>query len=1462
MLPPITPPKQVVESELVDYTDVDQIRRSIMDRTIQATQSAFPINNVRHELSIAGLKYTGPDRYSLSDQKKAILNGQTLSRRLVGKWQLKDVGTGKLLSESAPRTVLNVPYLTDRGTFIRRGTEYTFASQFRLTPSVYTRTTDDGMVESQFNAVPGSGPSFRVFMDPKSSIFYMRYGTRKIPLFPVLSAAGYDMEALERRWGKAIFDVNKTQARAPHALNWIKQYEVPPEPQVKTAALAPPVPIGLRAQFERTRLDPDAVRSTLGTAHDRATPEVIAEATSRILSVSRAEADTDDRDSLEYQKIYDFSDYLPERIIQDQHAVARKLLWQASYKANIDKIPPAALDRHLQHLFNNTGLAQAVEEINPLDMFDQNQRVTRLGEGAMSSIDIVPKDARNVQPSYANFVDTVRAPESLKIGVDMRLARNVRKGPGNQLFTKFTNARTGNPEWVSATKAARSVVLSPEFAKTTDEFVPAMVRAKGIEYVPRAQVDYIIPNGDDMFSEGSNLVPLKSGVKAMRVLMGAKFGPQALPLVQREAPLVQTETEPGGQSIEQALGKKMGAVEALGDGVVKAVYKDHIIVSKPGGGEYRQDLYDNFPFARKTFIRNTALVKAGQPVLKGHVLATSNFTDGKGVTALGTNLRVGYLNYDGKTFEDAVVISESAARGKLTSEHMYNQRYEPDKTTTVGLEPYLNLYPGKYSKAQLGTISSDGVVKAGTVLRYGDPVVLASKERPATPGSMGRRLRSDDTQVWEHHFPGAVTDVTHGRKGIQVSIRSNVPTQVGDKLSNRFGGKGVISAILPDSDMPTDEQGDPLEILMSPLTVGSRTNPAQKAETVLGKVARKTGKPFILPGFTVDPEDSIYENALAEAKKARVKSRETLVDPKTGRSIPGILTGSTYIYKLQHTAEGKSKSRSTAGYTSDEQPARGGKSGAKHIGDMESQAILAHGAGKVLKDMRLIKGQRNDDFWRQLKLGQTPVMPGTPMVYNKFNDYLRAAGIDLRHEKDSDNVYAMTDKRAKELTGSRRIRTSDTYGAKNMEPLVGGLFDPDATGSMRDGDRWAYIDLPTPLPNPVMEEPLRIILGKSQKEFDAMVMGQGAARNELRNSLNRIDVRQEKESAMNVIRHGPKTHRDAAVRRFGYLDAMDQQGVHPKDFLMTRVPVLPPRFRPITRFNDMTLVADPNYLYKALMNTSADYQEAVDNELPPEAVQEALETMHKTYRALVGISDPVQQKLQQKKVGGILQQVFGKGSPKTGFVQRRVLGTNIDVAGYSVVTPNPALKLNEVGLPVELAWNLYEPATIRHMVRHGVPAAQAAKEVANHSKSAMAAMQAVVKERPVLVNRAPTLHKYSVMAFWPVLSKGHTLQVPPQIVGPFAMDFDGDTASYSVPVSDEAVEEAKRLMLPSKNLFSSRFPGQAMYVPTNEYMQGLNLATRPAKAKPTTTFRTKADAVKAYRRGSIAIDDPIEILEK
>ena len=1469
-----------MDPELLDWSDIPAYRNAIFQRAADAA-GRFRVQNKRGVLALKDVHYKGPERYSLAEQKRAILDGTSLTRRLRGTWQLF-TPEGQLLG-SKTTTLMHVPYLTERGSFIRNGTEYYPVKQLRLDSAPYTRRSEDGSVETQFNVVPRTGTNFRINFEPERAEFYMHAKGRKVPLYPVLNALGVQDKDLRKEWGAEIFERNKRLAHSPYAVNWLRQFqredvaapsalEQFEEAKANELSARPDfsgeqkeasdldlasIRRNLGEHFGKMRLNAENAAMTLGEPTDVVTPRSMLLATRRMLKVQRGEDDPDDRDSLAFQRVHDYSDYIDEAVTNDLNKHGNQLLWRLMGKSrDANSIPPGLLDKHVDDLFNSS-LLQAGEEINPLDMHDQNMRVTRLGPGAIPSLDSAPMEARQVQPSYLGFIDSVRSPESLSVGLDLRFVRDIRKGKDNRLYARMLD-RKGNLKWVDSRTASLSTVAFPDALKSKDRFVPAIDGKGRTGYVDRKDVDYIIPDGSRMFSDNANLVPLIGGIKGMRLLMAGKHFSQALPLVAREAPLVRTLDPESGKDNETRLGKYAGALRAKANGVVKQVRKDGIIVSYEDGTEEKHEIYDNFPLMRKTFVRNIPRVKAGQKVVAGTLLASSNFTDDQGTLALGRNMRIAYMPYLGENYEDAVVLSESAAK-KFTSEHSYRERVDKQDNIDYSKPRFQKMFPAKFSRAQLERIDANGRVLPGTVLHKGDPIFIGVKTLEPGPDTAGRRINTAAVHTWDHEYPGVVVDVGEGKEGLQAMVRSNQMMQISDKCAGSFGNKGTVSRIIPDDRMPRDAKGRPFDMVWNSDGVISRTNTSQLVEALLGKVADKTGVPETMPQFLDEDVTDYVARKLAAAK---LSDTETVFDPVTNKHIPQVMTGVAYTKKLHHTADYGGKARSQgSGYSAEGLPTKGGDNSAKTFGKMELEALLGHGAQEILRETKLIKGQANASFWRDVKLGKTPVMPKTPFVYEKFQNLLKAAGINVRRERGAEHIFAMTGKQVDELTGHKFISNSDTFNASTMHPIKGGLFDPELMGA--DGNKWAAIKLPEPVLNPIMEAPVRAILGLKQKELKALLDGETVVNGKrggyaLQDLLARVDVNKAIGAAEEEVRSATRTKRDAAIKRFTYLQALKKQGLQPSDFLWTRVPVLPPKYRPISKVNDLTMVADANYLYKALLDTTGDYNDAVAAGLPDEEINDSRSAINNAVKALVGTADPDQPKLVEQRVEGILSAITGKGSPKYGFIQRRVIGTNIDMTGLAVISPNPSLKLNQVGLPEKQAWTLYEPFIVRELVRRGYSATEAAKQLADHSKTAYDALQKVVQERPVMYNRAPTLHKYSIMAAWPVLTKGSSLQIHPAVTGPFGADFDGDKMSFTVPVTDAGVKEAIEKMMPERNLLSER-NWSAHYAPSNEYVKGLYLATKPPKRRAVKVFNSVQEAKDAYRRGDIDIDDPIQI---
>jgi hypothetical protein len=793
---------------------------------------------------------------------------------------------------------------------------------------------------------------------------------------------------------------------------------------------------------------------------------------------------------------------------------------------------------------------------------------------------------------------------------------------------------------------------------------------------------------------------------------------------------------------------------------------------------------------------------------------------------------------------------------------MYTTKYAQADNYETGKNAFLAIFPGTFNKLQMQTITPEGVIRPGTQVNQGDPLVLAIAKRKPTGGGMihtRQNLYSDVAEIWDHESPGVVTDVDKTKDGWKVSVKAYSPMNVGDKLSNRFGGKGVVSQILSDDKMPHDKDGSPLDLMLNPLGIVSRTNPAQLIEVVLGKVAKKTGHTYKLPGFS---DESYIDLAKRELGKHGLSDTEDIFDPTSGRKIPKVLTGYTYMMKLHHMAEPKSSGRDIGSYTSEGIPAGGGSEGSKRIGMGEMTALISHGATEVIRDAKLVRGQRNDDFWRALRLGYTPPSPKVPMIYDKFIAYLQSSGINLRKNGETTHLLAMTDKDTEKMSAGA-LTTADTVTGDRLDPVKGGLFDVGLTGG-HGGTRWTHIELAEPMPNPVMEEPIRRLLSITKPQLMKIISGAEDINGEtgpaaILSALKRVKVDSAIEQYSMQMGEQTGAKRDNAIKVLGYLRALKKNGQKPEDLMVTKVPVLPPNFRPITSFNKMTMISDPNYMYLDMMKTNDDLKE-LRKEVGDGGVGEERVNLYKAYKAVTGLGDPVGVKSQDKQVRGMLAHVFG-GSPKFGMYQRRVLGAAVDTVGRGVITPNPSLGMDQVGLPEDKAWVLFRPFVVRNLVRRGLGAMEAARHIENTSDVARKALLEEMGRRPVLINRAPVLHKYGMMASWAVPVKGNTLQVPPITTSGFNADFDGDAMNYHVPVSKAAVEEAVNKMMPSRNLLSTS-DFDVHYFPRQEFLHGLHLASTAKKSGKPKVFMTKADVIKAYKRGELSVDDVVQMSNK
>lgn len=888
------------------FDDATTVRKSIYDGVLESLGKRFPVSDGKHRLELTNLRYASPQDFPLSAQKKAIMANRNLSTQLVGKWRLVDEATGGVLDEKED-TVMHVPYYTDRGTIINRGSEYVVVNQARLKPGVYTRTKKSGEHEAHFNILPGSGKTFRLWMEPATGIFRVNVGQANIPAYQFFSALGIPDAEMQKAWGQELFQANRGKVDRQAAA---KLYERFAGNQAKPDANEQEMTEYLRTTIPKFAVNEEVVARTMGLPKtSTVTPQLLLRTTQKLLNISRGEEEEDNREAPQFSDYYSPDDFIRERIDKDAGHVTRGLLFRIRRDANLKRIGHAPLNSYIQSLILGSGLVSTLEETNPLQTLDQQHRVIKLGEGGISSAESVIDEARDVHAGQAGFIDPVSGPESEKVGIDMRAAFHTFKGPNRQIYGEFSD-QNGKPVYMTPMEAADKTLAFPGQSKEAAEVY--VIRNGKIDRAPADEVDAWIPSNAHMYSPTVNVTPMGTGFMPSRAFFSSKYQTQFLPVVGGEAPLVQAAVPDGsGRSFSEYYGRKVGCLNSQVGGIVTKVTDDGVSITDADGKKHFVELTKDMPFNRMTSLSYRAAVKEGDLVKPGDLLATSNFTDDQGRLAMGRNLKVAVLPYRGHSFEDAMVISESAAK-KLTTERLYAIDKEARHGVQISRNRFISAFPAKYTKDQVGNLDENGVVKPGTVVNKGDPIVLAVGPKAlstadAELGRLHKALRNafrDEALEWEYSTPGVVTDVGRTTTGVKVNVKAQSPVQVGDKLTTAGASKGVTGLIVNDDEMPKDnETGEPYDMLLNPMVVLSRVAPNQLVEIQLAKVAKKTGKPYILPD--TPPEEGWTEFARQELEKNGLKPTKDVYDPITGRLIPGVGDGYMYISAFHHLAEKK-----------------------------------------------------------------------------------------------------------------------------------------------------------------------------------------------------------------------------------------------------------------------------------------------------------------------------------------------------------------------------------------------------------------------------------------------------------------------------------------------------------------------------------------------------------------------------
>jgi len=997
-------------------------------------------------------------------------------------------------------------------------------------------------------------------------------------------------------------------------------------------------------------------------------------------------------------------------------------------------------------------------------------------------------------------------------------------------------------------------------ATTTHKFVLASGKLKKVAITEKAK--YRIPDPSSFFSPVTNLIPGLSSVSGSRVLIGDKSSLQAMTLVNREAPLIQSS--PKGEDAV-SYNKEFGKLVSLSSkiaGEVAKITEDHIIIKGSDGKEHAHDKYHNYILGRDSYIHHTPVVNVGDKVKEGQLLATSNHSDHEGTLALGMNLKTAIMPFRSLNFEDALVISETAAK-KLEGEQLIPVRMELDRGVATDKDHYVSLFPNKYYNDQLANIAGNGVVKKGTILHHGDPVILAYQPKTLKSldmqlGKLAKVIRnafSDVSHVWEYEYPGEVADVSSTGKLIAVTVKTKRPMSFGDKLNMPFGAKGVVH-VAPDTQMPQGEDGKPVDVLLNTMSITSRVAPGLVNAMGLGKLAQKQGKPINMPGFT---EGSAVQKVIDALHNNGLKDTEKLYDPISGKHID-VLTGPLYFNRLHHIAEDKISTRSAATtYDINAQPSKAGShEKAKRIGNLATTVALSNDATAVLRDIATVRATKNDEFWTALKLGHAPPPPKVPFIFEKFIGHLRGAGVNVRQDGSKFHILPQTDKDIVAMS-SGEIKEPLSYKFKKDELVAedNGLFDPTLVGIY--GDKYNHIALNHRIPNPMAEDHLRKMLKMTKNAYE-----NAAASGKLETELKKIDVDSKIEELKNFVRTKRKSGRDEAIKSLSFLTMLKNNNLKPEDMLLSKVPVIPAQYRPVMAQGGQVLTADVNELYKDLLmvnNSLGDAQHMAD--IAPEHIETAKKQIYNGVKAVYGLGEPIKQKSVEKGYKGLLASALGLqgGAAKESMFQAKVVNKPIDLVGRAVLLPDSKLDLNQASIPQQIAWSIYSPFIIRRLVRLGIPATKAKEYLEHKHPLALNALQEEMADRPGIVTRDPQLSKYNFQGMYLKTNadpKDFSIKMNPLVFKGYGGDSDGDQLNVQLPASDDAKEEIKEKLLPEKNLIYHR-TFSPIYTPSNEAATGLFAASYEDNKNKAHHYGSTQEVVRDFLAGKLDIGDRVDV---
>src|SRR5579863_215098 len=985
--------------------------------------------------------------------------------------------------------------MTTEGTFIVNGTERVVVSQLVRSPGVYFTAAEDrttGRLLYAAKLIPNRGAWLEVETSSKDILTVKIDRKRKVPVTTLVRAIGYasndDIRAFfadvdldpDHQYSNATLEKDNTTSVEEALVELYRKIRPGDPPTVENARNLLNSLFFNARRFDLSKVGRFKLDKNLGISEEEARERAwdkdrrvldnqdFVSIIRKVIQLNNGHGEADDIDHLGNRRVRAVGELLQnqfrmglirmERIIKERMTISDSGTITSASLINARPVVAA-----IKEFFGSSQLSQFMDQTNPLAELTHKRRLSALGPGGLSR-ERAGFDVRDVHQSHYGRICPIETPEGPNIGLIGSLATFARVNEFGFIETPFRRVykdEKGTP-WVSD----EIVFLS---ADEEDKYTVAQANAPvdkeghfAVAHVacrtrhtfkdlPIGDVDFMDVSPKQIVSVATALIPFLEHDDANRALMGSNMQKQAVPLLVAESPIVGTgmEGHAARNSGEMVLARKAGTVVGVGwpepadnDRSVEKILSGQdsgigILVRPDDGGP--DQWYGVHKFVRSnqgTCLSQRITVRSGARISEGDVLADGPSTD-TGELALGRNLLVAFMPWEGYNFEDAILISESVVReDKFTSIHIEEFEIEA-RDTKLGAEEITRDLPN-INEESLKNLNERGIIYVGAEVHPGDILVghitptgesaLPAEERllRALFGEQAREVRVSSLRV-PHGERGIVVDVkVFSRESnhelppgvnelVRVYVAQKRKIAQGDKMSGRHGNKGVVARIMPIEDMPYLPDGTPVEIVLNPLGVPSRMNLGQVLETHLGYAAHALGLKVASPVFDGASEELI-ESELARAGLPS-SGKEKLRDGRTGEFFDREVTvGYIYMLKLHHLVEDKIHARSTGPYSLVTQQPLGGKAqfGGQRFGEMEVWALEAYGASHILQEILTVK---SDDIVGRVKAyeaivkGENTLEAGIPESFRVLVKELEglALGVEIQSENENRIVLGEED---------------------------------------------------------------------------------------------------------------------------------------------------------------------------------------------------------------------------------------------------------------------------------------------------------------------------------------------------------------------------------------------------------------------------------------------------------------------